>query len=56
MRADPCDLTEFDYTPVPIETPSSRAEYGRGQVEPAERAVPLRTRLLAAADRLLAAP
>ncbi len=53
MRASPYDLTEFGYTPVPIETPSGRAEYVRGQAELAENAAPLRARLLAAADQLL---
>ncbi|MCM6772226.1 3-methyladenine DNA glycosylase [Nocardia sp. CDC159] len=55
MRASPYDLTEFGYTPVPIETPSGRAEYVRGQARLAERAAPLRTRLLTAAEGLLAA-
>ncbi|WP_460701025.1 3-methyladenine DNA glycosylase [Nocardia thraciensis] len=53
MRASPYDLSEYGYTPVTIETPSGRAEYVRGQVELAERAAPLRARLLTAADALL---
>ncbi|WP_280268834.1 3-methyladenine DNA glycosylase [Nocardia wallacei] len=53
MRASPYDLSEYGYDPVPIETPSGRAEYVRGQAELAERAAPLRSRLLAAADGLL---
>ncbi|RDI55741.1 3-methyladenine DNA glycosylase [Nocardia mexicana] len=53
MRASPYDLSEYGYSPVTIETPSGRAEYVRGQVELAERAEPLRSRLLAAAEALL---
>ncbi|RDI67683.1 3-methyladenine DNA glycosylase [Nocardia pseudobrasiliensis] len=54
MRASPYDLTDFGYTPVPIETPSGRAEYVRGQAELAEQAAPLRARLLAHCTNLLA--
>jgi hypothetical protein len=54
MRASPYDLSEYGYAPVLIETPSGRAEYVRGQAQLAERAAPLRDRLLAAAESLLA--
>lgn len=54
MRASPYDLSEFGYSPVPIETPAGRAEYVRAQAQLAERAEPLRARLLAAAEGLLA--
>ncbi|MBB5917181.1 hypothetical protein BJY24_006093 [Nocardia transvalensis] len=53
MRASPYDLTEYGYTPVAIETPAGRAEYVRGQSQLAERAAPLRARMLAAAESLL---
>ncbi|MGY2062794.1 3-methyladenine DNA glycosylase, partial [Nocardia gipuzkoensis] len=54
MRASPYDLTDFGYTPVPIETPAGRAEYVRGQAQLAEHAAPLRARLLAVCVNLLA--
>ncbi|WP_369801782.1 hypothetical protein [Nocardia sp. BMG51109] len=53
MRASPYDLSGYGYTPVPIETPSGRAEYVRCQAQLAERAAPLRRRLLEAAERLV---
>lgn len=46
MRASPYDLTDLGYSPVPIETPAGRAEYVRGQSALAERAAPLRARLI----------
>ncbi|MBF6176323.1 3-methyladenine DNA glycosylase [Nocardia blacklockiae] len=55
MRASPYDLSGYDYTPVPVETPGGRAEYVRGQQQLAERAAPLRERLLSAAENLLRA-
>ncbi|WP_432421024.1 3-methyladenine DNA glycosylase [Nocardia cyriacigeorgica] len=57
MRASPYDLTDYGYQPVPIETPAGRAEYARTQSDLAERATPLRARLLRACEELLdAAP
>ncbi len=56
MRASPYDLRDYGYAPVPIETPSGRAEYVRGQAALAERAGGLRARLRAACERLLAHP
>ncbi|MCE3551974.1 3-methyladenine DNA glycosylase [Pseudonocardia sp. RS11V-5] len=47
MRASPYDLADRGYAPVPIETPGGRAEYARAQQGFAERAAPLRDRLLA---------
>ncbi|WP_433508387.1 3-methyladenine DNA glycosylase [Pseudonocardia halophobica] len=47
MRASPYDLADRGYAPVRIETPEGRAEYARAQQGFAERAAPLRTRLLA---------
>jgi hypothetical protein len=46
MRASPYDLTAHGYSPVRIETPAGRAEYARAQAGFAERAAPLRQRLL----------
>ncbi|MGV9817156.1 3-methyladenine DNA glycosylase [Nocardia xishanensis] len=53
MRASPYDLGDYGYTPIPIETPSGRAEYVRRQAELAERAATLRATLLAACEELL---
>lgn len=52
MRASPYDLSEFGFDPIPIETPEGKAEYVRGQRELAERATPIRTRLIEAYRRL----
>ncbi|GAA4678682.1 hypothetical protein GCM10023215_09520 [Pseudonocardia yuanmonensis] len=46
MRASPYDLADRGYAPIRIETPEGRAEYARAQQAFAERAAPLRTRLL----------
>jgi hypothetical protein len=53
MRASPYDLSSFGYTAVPIETPEGRAEYERSQRDFAERAQPLRQRLLQLCESLL---
>ena len=53
MRASPYDLSSFGYTAVPIETPEGRAEYERSQRDFAERARPLRQRLLQLCESLL---
>jgi hypothetical protein len=55
MRASPYDLTELGYEPVRIETTEGKAEYVAAQRRFAERAVPLRTRLIEECDRLLEA-
>nr|WP_309139014.1 3-methyladenine DNA glycosylase [Nocardia cyriacigeorgica] len=55
MRASPYDLTEYGYEPVTIETAAGRSEYARAQSALAERAAPLRARLLRACERLLEA-
>ncbi|MGH3751236.1 MAG: 3-methyladenine DNA glycosylase [Pseudonocardiaceae bacterium] len=54
MRASPYDLAELGYPPVPIETATGRAEYARAQQRFARRAAPLRQRLIALCDDLLA--
>ena len=56
MRASPYDLRAFGFTPVKIETPEGRAEYEREQRSLAERAVPLRARLIAVCERVRCAP
>jgi hypothetical protein len=55
MRASPYDLTELGYSPVRVETIEGRQEYVQAQRSFAERAAPLRTRLMVECDRLLAA-
>lgn len=52
MRASPYDLATHGYEPVAIETPAGRAEYARAQAGFADRAAPLRTRLLDLCERL----
>ncbi len=46
MRASPYDLSSLGYPPVRIETAAGRAEYARRQASFAERAAPLRARLV----------
>jgi hypothetical protein len=55
MRASPYDLRALGFTPIAIETPEGRADYERHQRAFAARGEPLRTRLIALCDRLLAA-
>ncbi len=53
MRASPYDLRSLGLQPVRVESPDGRAEYVRLQREFADRAAPLRERLVAECDRLL---
>jgi hypothetical protein len=53
MRASPYDLEDMGYPPVPIESPAGRAEYARQQAAFAERAAPLRRRLIDLCERLV---
>jgi len=55
MRASPYDLEKLGFAPIRIETPEGRAEYERHQRDFAERSQPLRARLAALCERLLAA-
>ena len=55
MRASPYDLRELGFEPIAIETPAGRAEYERYQRAFAARGEPLRARLIALCDQLLAA-
>jgi hypothetical protein len=54
MRASPYDLRAIGVTPIPIETPSGRAEYESHQRSFSLRGGPMRERLIALCDRLLA--
>jgi hypothetical protein len=54
MRASPYDLTDLGHSPVRIETAAGKTEYVAAQRAFAERARPLRARLVAECERLLA--
>ena len=54
MRASPYDFQPLGFAPLRIETPEGRAEYETHQRAFAERSQPLRARLIALAERLLA--
>lgn len=54
MRASPYDVRALGFAPIPIETPAGRTDYEALQRTFTARAEPLRTRLLALCDRLLA--
>ena len=53
MRASPYDLSGYGYAAIPIETREGREEYVEEQRRLAERAVPLRERMLEEYVRLL---
>ncbi len=55
MRASPYDLADLGYSPVRVETPEGKQEYVAAQRTFAERGAPLRARLIAEVERLLAA-
>lgn len=54
MRASPYDLADLGYSPVAVETPEGKHEYVAAQRRFAERGAPLRARLVAECERLLA--
>ena len=54
MRASPYDLAKLGFAPIRIENPEGRAEYEVHQRAFAERSQPLRIRLAALGERLLA--
>lgn len=60
MRAAPYDLSGLEdlgdgaFTPVRVETAEGKAEYAEAQRGFAERGAPLRARLIAECERLLA--
>lgn len=53
MRASPYDLRAFGLEPIKVENEEGRAEYRRLQRKMAREVQPVRTRLLAAYDRML---
>jgi hypothetical protein len=53
MRASPYDLTELGYPPVRVEDAEGRQEYAQAQRSFAERAAPLRARLIGECGRIL---
>ncbi|MPZ84829.1 MAG: 3-methyladenine DNA glycosylase [Actinophytocola sp.] len=53
MCASPYDLSALGCPPIEIETAAGRAEYARRQAGFAERAAPLRARLISLCDELL---
>ncbi len=55
MRASPYDVRALGFAPIPVETPAGRAEYEQFQRGFTARGEPLRARLLALCERLLAA-
>jgi hypothetical protein len=52
MRASPYDLTGYGFEPIAVETPAGKEEYVRGQRELAEKATPIRERLIGAYRKL----
>ena len=54
MRASPYDLSGLGHAPVRVETAEGKAEYAAAQRAFAERGAPLRARLMAECERLLA--
>ncbi len=56
MRAAPYDLSDLGLEPVRIETPEGKQEYADAQRRFADRAAPIRRRLLQRCERLLADP
>ncbi|UMG93088.1 hypothetical protein [Nocardioides sp. TF02-7] len=54
MRAAPYDLADLGFDPVAIETPEGKAQYVAAQRRFAERAAPIRLRLVEECERLLA--
>jgi hypothetical protein len=53
MRASPYDLAKYGFEPVRIETPEGRKEYEKEQARLAEKAVPLRERLIGVLGEVL---
>ncbi|MEQ6902561.1 3-methyladenine DNA glycosylase [Nocardioides sp. YIM 152588] len=56
MRAAPYDIAALGFDPIRIETPEGKREYVDAQRAFTERAAPLRARLIAECERLLAVP
>jgi hypothetical protein len=53
MRASPYDFLSLGYDPIPIETPGGKAQYAASQRTFADRAQPLRLRLIDLCDQLV---
>ncbi|MDB4652914.1 hypothetical protein OAE39_01425 [Akkermansiaceae bacterium] len=53
MRASPYDLTQYGYSPIPIETPEGRREYEREQSELYRRGLELRSNLISDLEKIL---
>ena len=54
MRASPYDLAALGFAPIAVETVEGRADYEQRQRAFAVRGEPLRARLVALCERLLA--
>ena len=52
MRASPYDFADWGFAPIRIETAEGKREYAAWQREFADRAAPLRDRLVDACDGL----
>ena len=55
MRASPYDFSELGFEPVRIETPRASRSTSRASAPSPSAALPLRERLIAECERLLAA-
>lgn len=55
MRASPYDLSEYGYSPIPVETTAGRREYEKYQHQLYLKGLPLRKELIDAISRVLAA-
>ena len=53
MRASPYDFEALGYSPIEIETPAGKATYAAAQRSFADRARPLRSRLVELCEQLL---
>lgn len=53
MRASPYDVSSLGYAPIAIETDTGRLEYVNFQSMFADKAVPIRSRLIGALRKLL---
>ena len=53
MRASPYDLSDYGYSPIPIETTEGRREYEREQTGLYWKGLALRSELIAALDKIL---
>lgn len=54
MQASPYDVSAYGLAAIPVETPQGKSEYAARQREFARRGAPLRERLIAVCDAVLA--